>query len=158
VNEQTRKRVMYGILVAAIIFGVWNFTHPTKSRYSRSNEVVAAVAAPAVADSTTSGAIDVSSRESMPRCRDPFTNSNTAASAPRPATPRQTQATAPVQVVPGFRLSGIVYNSKQSVAVINGQMVGVGDEVDNARVQHIDQNKVTIIYNGIVIDLHVSKG
>jgi hypothetical protein len=157
-NEQTRKKVMYGILIAAIIFGVWNFTHPTKSRHTRSNEVVAAVAAPATTDSMSTGAIDVSSREAMPWGRDPFTNSNASVSAPRPATSRPKQTAPPAVIIPGFRLSGIVYNAKQSVAVINGQMVGEGDEVDNARVQRIDQNKVTIIYNGIAIDLHVSKG
>jgi hypothetical protein len=64
----------------------------------------------------------------------------------------------PAAVVPGFRLSGIIYNAKQPMAVINGQMVGVGDEIDQARVKYIDRSKVTIIYNGSAIDLLVSKG
>ncbi|MFZ1685648.1 MAG: hypothetical protein WAU88_16145 [Candidatus Zixiibacteriota bacterium] len=162
-NEATRKKVMYAILVAAIIFGVWNFTHPTNRR-GPGPTPEATTTGSALVDSTAVqvaqvSALDLTARQNQAWGRDPFTANSNVTARPAVERPRTTaKPTATAAVVPGFRLSGIIYNKKTPMAVINGQMVGVGDEVDQARVKYIDQSKVTIIYNGSAIDLLVSKG
>ena len=161
-NEANRMKVMYGILVAAIIFGVWNFTHPSK-RPGPGPTPNATTTCSALVDSTAVqvahvSALDLTAKQNQSWGRDPFTANSNITARPAVERPRTTTTGAPAAVIPGFRLSGIIYNKKQPMAVINGQMVGVGDEVDQARVKYIDQSKVTIIYNGSAIDLLVSKG
>lgn len=76
--------------------------------------------------------------------------------APAPA-PVPVPAPAPATTVnskppPGafdkVRLQGIIYRSAHPLALINGQTVGVGDEVDGFKVAAIDQNSVTLLLNG----------
>ena len=49
---------------------------------------------------------------------------------------------------PEFRLSGIFYSSAQPAAIVNGQTVNVGDEVDGATVVSIERTIVTLQING----------
>jgi hypothetical protein len=161
-NEATRQKVMYGILIAAVIFGIWNFTHPSKRKGP--GPTPETTTGSALVDSTAVqvaqvSALDLTARQNQAWGRDPFTANSNITARPAVERPRPTaKPTSPAAVVPGFRLSGIIYNKKQPMAVINGQMVGVGDEIDQARVKYIDRSKVTIIYNGSAIDLLVSKG
>jgi len=48
---------------------------------------------------------------------------------------------------PDFRINGIIYTSHPS-AIVNGQMVVVGDQVGNATVLAIAQTSVTLQVNG----------
>ena len=49
---------------------------------------------------------------------------------------------------PEFRLSGIFYSSAQPAAIVNGQTVNVGDEVNGAIVVSIERTIVTLQING----------
>lgn len=157
-NESTRKKLMYGTLVAAILFGAYNFMQPRKHAPGQTSDA-AVQTADVVAGAGTLQAktIDVAQKQAEPWGRDPFRAGSSPSNIPSAsAAPRK--AVVPAVPIPIWRLSGIIFNSKQPLALINGKMVGVGDQVDQARVSKIDQTKVTIIYNGTQIDLHVTKG
>jgi hypothetical protein len=157
-NESTRKKLMYGILVAAVLFGAYNFMQPRKHAPGQTGD--AAVQTADVIAGTgplQAKTIDIAQKQAEPWGRDPFRAGSTSSNTPSvSAAPRK--AVAPAVPIPIWRLSGIIFNAKQPLALINGKMVGVGDQVDQARVSKIDQTKVTIIYNGTQIDLHVTKG
>jgi len=73
------------------------------------------------------------------------------AAEPAPAT--VPKATVPLSVAtekarPDFRLNGIIYSSARPSAIINGQRVNVGDEVDGATVAAIKPTTVTLEING----------
>ena len=53
-----------------------------------------------------------------------------------------------VAAKPEFRLSGIFYSSAQPAAIVNGQTVNVGDEVNGAIVVSIERTIVTLQING----------
>ena len=57
--------------------------------------------------------------------RDPFTRGRTGA-------------------VGGFTLSGILWDTQQPIAIINGQMLQVGEELDGYRVADIGQDHVSL--------------
>ena len=44
----------------------------------------------------------------------------------------------------GFTLSGILWDASAPIAIINGQMVHVGEELDGYRVVEITQDRVSI--------------
>jgi hypothetical protein len=157
-SESSRKKLMYGILVAAVLFGVYNFMQPRKQAPGQTADAAGQVSAVNAGIGPAQGkTIDIAQKQSESWGRDPFRSGSTPSnSAPTPVAPR-IAAVAAVPM-PTWRLSGIIFNSKQPLALINGKLVGIGDQVDQARVSKIDQTKVTIIYNGTPIDLHVTKG
>jgi hypothetical protein len=75
-----------------------------------------------------------------------------------PATPPQTNAVvaeagaatnaAPATLEPRLRLQSIIYRLKNPTAVINGEMVGVGDQIKDGRVLRIDRYSVTVEWKG----------
>lgn len=54
-----------------------------------------------------------------------------------------------------FEVTGIIHQ-KQPVAIINGKIVKIGDEIDGAVVQRIVDNSVFLKYNGDIIIKNVS--
>ena len=46
--------------------------------------------------------------------------------------------------VSGFDLSGILWDASQPIAIINGQMLRVGDEVEGYRILEITRDRVTM--------------
>ncbi len=154
-TERGRKKLMYGVLIAAVLFGIYNFAQPRKQTNlsAPSGSTQSAVAAPIPAPEKS---INLAEKQAESWGRDPFRSGST----PDPAAPRvHTNATASAPApTPVWRLTGIMFNKRQPMAFINGRMVGVGDEIDQARVSKIEQSKVTIIYNGNPIDLLITKG
>jgi len=78
------------------------------------------------------------------------------APVPAPEVAPTTTATnvAPATVVPEkktpiFRLNGIIYIRDQPSAIVNGQTVNVGDEVDGATVVAISRTTVTLKIDGV---------
>ena len=57
--------------------------------------------------------------------------------------------------VSGFDLSGILWDPSQPIAIINGQMLRVGDEVEGYRVTAITQDTVSISDGGQVLKLAI---
>lgn len=142
-NEQLRKRLVYGALVLAIIYGVYNFLPARKPTVVTPPEtiepLVGAVAeAAAKLDEPTVAAL-----EARPWGRDPFGKPTRAVEA----TPRQT-----------WTLRGIIYSAAKPLAYINGARVGIGDKVNNATVVAIDKTKVTLEFGGSQFDVFVRKG
>ena len=59
--------------------------------------------------------------------------------------------------VGGFALSGILWDPSQPIAIINGQMLRVGDEVEGYRVTAITQDTVSISDGGQALKLAISQ-
>ena len=58
----------------------------------------------------------------------------------------------PVVVVvanpPALRITGLVWNSDKPQAIINGKILGLGNEVDGSKLIAVRQNEVDVIYAG----------
>lgn len=155
-TEAKRKKLMYGILVVAVVWGAWNLSRPRPVRPLPHTPPVVDVAVQA--ESTTSQAtIDVTAKRAEAWGRDPFTGS--LASGKRVETSTRTEASrATAAPAKGWSLTGIIDNGTMPFAFINGKMVKVGDLVDQARVVRIEKQKVTLSVNGNQFSLQVSKG
>ena len=57
--------------------------------------------------------------------------------------------------VSGFDLSGILWDPSQPIAIVNGQMLRVGDELEGYRVTAITQDTVSISDGGQVLHLAI---
>ena len=62
-----------------------------------------------------------------------------------------------VSFLKNLKLSGVVWGGEQPQAIINGQIVGVGDVIEKAKVTSITQKGVQIVYQGVKITLTVGK-
>jgi hypothetical protein len=148
-NENRRKKVVYGALVLAIIYGAYNFwpesrtDEPTVSQAS-----VQSGAAGVVAAAISTPLIDTTAIESAPWGQDPFRVQKPPAGAPKIAP----------SSAPGWRLSGILFNQTYPLAIIDGKSVGVGDQIKGATVISIDRKRVTLDHRGKQYTLTVSKG
>lgn len=152
-SEIKRRKALYILLVAAIAFGVWNFSQPRK-RYvpgsmtqPEQETVVSAPVAP------TQPPVNVDAIKKASWGRDPFRwDSRT------PSRPRVDQTRSERVSTSGWNLSAILFSTSMPLAVVNGKTVRVGDIVDQARVVKIEQKKVTLQYNGANIEIQVRKG
>ena len=104
-NESTRKKMMFGILAAAILFGIYNFMQPRRHSISPSdsgNQTEVSVPASGQLQAKT---IDVAKKESESWGRDPFTSgstpSNTATAHVAPKKAAVAAAPMPVWVLRG---------------------------------------------------------
>jgi hypothetical protein len=70
---------------------------------------------------------------------------------PPPAPPPPAAVTPPTP--PDLKLEGIFIEGNLREAVINGQIVGIGDEIDGARVMRIEPNGVKLEFQGHAITL-----
>jgi hypothetical protein len=51
-------------------------------------------------------------------------------------------------VLAGIRLEGIIWDEDSPIAIINGKVVGVTDEINGAKIIQIKQNEVVLEVNG----------
>ena len=56
----------------------------------------------------------------------------------------------------GLELSGILWDATQPVVIINGTMVGVGEEIEGYRVTEIQQDRVSLTDGSQSFQLHIS--
>ncbi len=147
-NENLRKKVVYGTLVLAIIYGAYNFWPESRADKPTASRLSAQPVATAVATAISTPLIDTAAMESAPWGADPF-----RVVAPPPSAPKTARST-----VPGLRLSGILYNQTYPLAIIDGKSVGVGDQIKGATVISIDRRRVTLDHRGKQYTLTVSKG
>lgn len=157
-TEARRKKVMYGILVVAVIWGGWNFSRPrTVSLPVADQSIVAAV----TAESTSVRPIptDLDLKRADAWGRDPFRSSSYRAKAVPVASSSSVVAAEPSNAPRnGWSLTGVIDNGTTPLAFINGKMVKVGDLVDQAKVVKIEKHKVTLSHNGNQFSLQVNKG
>ena len=143
-NEKRRKKIVYLILVVAVIWGVYNF--PTKHDEKASVETPETIqpSNPASAAQSTGKMINIEQKVRAAWGTDPFRVKRSVKAAPLSA--------------PVWRLSGIVYNNQTPLAIINNRPVRAGDVVNNARVVSIKAKTVTLEHNGTLLTLTVTKG
>jgi len=146
-NEQLRKKIVYGVLVLAIIWGIYNFLPKDKENQ---NGIISPVVAPAVMPVASQmppveKAIDVAEMKNKNWGDDPFRSME------------KKTGTHDTVGKPRWRLSGIVYNSFKPLAIINGKSVAVGDKLGNASIVEIKKESVVMEQSGTRVTLKVSK-
>lgn len=151
-SESTRKKVIFGILLIAIIWGYNNLKSTPKNNVPDKRSNVTATTAPAVGQAAkptpaVPKLVNIEKKALEPWGEDPFrVEKNTRRVSTKSP---QTQK---------WQLSGILYNSQTPVAIINNQQVKTGDTVDNARVLKIDRKAVMLEHNGTKMTITVTKG
>lgn len=152
-TDPTRKKILYVVLVGAVIFGVYSFSRPRKqyvpgtmAQTVQESEMTAPAAA-------VQPPVNIAAIEKASWGRDPFRWDT----RPQPR-PKNVQSVSQPEYAPGWRLSAIVFSNSLPLAIVNGKTVKVGDVVDRAQVVRIDRKKVTLLYNGSSIEIQMSKG
>ncbi len=156
-TEGSRKKILYVVLVGAVIFGVYNFSRPRKHYVPGTMtqaEQTPAVSAPVP---PTQPPLNIAAIEKAGWGRDPFKWSTQQQSRPQPRR-RTAEISRESETVPGWKLTAIVFSTSLPLAIVNGKTVKVGDVVDRAKVLSIDQKKVMLLYNGGNIEVRMSKG
>ena len=153
-TETSRKKVLYVLLVASVVFGIYNFSQPRKRYMPESSPQEPVAKAAVVSAGITRPQIDIAAMRAEPWGGDPF---RTSSERPQRVV-RVLHNSTPDVYTPHWDLSGIVFNSRMPMAIINGQMVRVGDIVDEAKVIGIDPSKVTLLYSGSRFEIKVNKG
>ncbi|MEE8405144.1 MAG: hypothetical protein V3S17_07110 [candidate division Zixibacteria bacterium] len=148
-SESTRKKILYAALVGAIIWGVYNFVPKSQISTTTTSKPVVSRQAPVEATNTTFARIDKTINVADMKLKgwgsDPF----------RARNKKTFNKKAPKKV---WKLTGIVFNDFNPLAIINGKSIGVGDIIEGAKVLKIERKKVVIEYAGNSISLWVSKG
>jgi hypothetical protein len=144
VNEKRRKKIVYLILVVAVIWGVYNFPFKQSNKADvKTPETIQPLSSTLPAQSTGK-MINIKEKSLAAWGTDPF------------------QVRRSVKAVPFSRpmwlLSGIVYNNQKPLAIINNKQVETGDIVNNAKVLSIKTKTVTLEYNGALLTLTVTEG
>lgn len=134
-TEKRRKSIVYGILVVAIIWGIWNNPFAAKKKEMDTPQPVpansaqvanAGIAAPVVAGDDSIGGLSWKD--------DPFVRDR----APR----RHTDAVSKKAVQ--YKLSAISTSGGGSMAIVNGQILKQGGTIDDWMVAGIDDNAVLL--------------
>ncbi len=150
-SENTRKKVVYACFIAAIIYGAYNLlTGDDRPRITYEQQQATNVSAAihsAASPRSSAQLIVTDDMMSAPWGADPFRARVTPASALAPR---------PNNLV--WVLDGIAYSTRSPMAIINKQMVRLGDTVGNARVIAIGRKTATLEHKGKQFTLTVSKG
>jgi hypothetical protein len=144
VSGQNRKKIVYFALVAALIWGVYNFpTSRVKKTAIEPTETIQPLSA-AQSVAPANDMINIAEKTQAPWGADPFHSSKLVK--------------ADFSHEPRWHLSGIVYNDRTPLAIINSRPVKVGQEIDEAKVVDIGARMVTLEYQGRLFTLSVTKG
>lgn len=63
-----------------------------------------------------------------------------------PERPVPVPAPAPVATLPDLKLSGIIWNSDRPQAIVNGQVMDVGDIIGGAQIQEINKTGLSVLF------------
>ncbi len=147
-NENLRKKIIYAILPLVIIWAFFNLK--TADNKNEISGRLATIQEVAKANST-----ETSNREKLSLeydvknwGKDPFHTVKKQKVAPKKKAFNR----------PTWKLTGIMYNSSNPLAVINKKYVAEGEKVGSCKIIKIEQEKVIIEYNGQKYTLRVSKG
>ena len=73
---------------------------------------------------------------------------------PRPVTEDVSQPKLkPVVTAPNLNISGLVWNSNRPQAIINGQVVSIGDTVNDVKIMNIKKTGVEVSYQGVTMTI-----
>ena len=141
-TEKTRKKIVYLALVAAVIWGAYNFSgHRGTTEITAPGTIQPATAGPAHAHA---GQLPNTSIEAdRPWGSDPF---------------RLKRDGTVSRSGPSWVLTGIIYNQTSPLAYINRKAVREGETIDSATVLKIERKSVTLKYQGNEFTIRVSRG
>ncbi len=146
-NEQKRKKLVYGLLALAIIWGIYNFLPKTKPGTAIGSDHLDPTAIQIVTQTNAvEKSINIAEMKSKSWGNNPFRATKNYA-----GTPEKTEDVL-------WRLSGILYNSSKPLAIINGKSVAVGSKLGSATVIAIKKKSVVLEFSGTHVTLRVSKG
>lgn len=60
----------------------------------------------------------------------------------------------PRPVMPSLKVTGLVWNTDQPRAIINGQIVGIGDMVQDVKILNISKDSIEILFDGKTTAIH----
>ncbi len=143
-SGQKRKKLVYFALVAVIIWGVYNFpaSRVEKNAIGPPETIQPLPAAQSV--TSANDMINIAQQTQAPWGADPFHSSKSVETD--------------FHLEPRWHLSGIVYNDRTPLAIINSRPVKVGQQIDEAKVVDIGARIVTLEYQGRLFTLSVTKG
>ncbi len=144
----TRQRMVYVALGVAIIWGGYNLLWTEPRKPLPPVEVDVPVQMPTTSVSVRIDKLDIEQIAAAGWGHDPFKST---------IKPRGHTTDKPKKDLKWI-LSGIVYNERAPMAVINRKTVRPGDVIDNARVVTINQKTVLMERNGKRFTLRVTKG
>lgn len=56
--------------------------------------------------------------------------------------------------MPSLKVTGLVWNTDQPRAIINGQIVGIGDMVQDVKILNISKDSIEILFDGKTTAIH----
>ncbi len=141
-SEKTRKKLVFGILILALIWAYFNFTGSGKKTAGKPRTTVAVKPVrPGLQASSEIGALPDSiyrSYDNKPWGKNPFYSEYRISSSEASALPEQIE----------LRLLGVVYRASRAHALINNKIVTVGDSLEGFRITDIYRDSV-IVNNGV---------
>ncbi len=60
----------------------------------------------------------------------------------------------PRPVMPSLKVTGLVWNTDQPGAIINGQIVGIGDTIQDVKILNIYKDTIEILFDGRTTAIH----
>ncbi len=140
-SEATRKKMVFGLLIAAMIWGAYNIDFGKKRPGSNVGASAGSAQTLTPAPRPAPNA-DIEKDEHRGWGEDPF-----RVVLPEKQRPQKTVS---------WNLGGIIYNASAPLAIINNRTVGIGDVIGGATVVNIDKTKVTLDHNGSAVTLRVT--
>ncbi len=74
-----------------------------------------------------------------------------------PAFPEQIPSPAMMGSLPAMTVAGVVWNTDRPQAIINGQIVGIGDIVSGAKILEIQKMGITFLFQGRTETLEIKR-
>ena len=81
---------------------------------------------------------------------------NQADSNPLSTSPESGEAEPAAVTLPAIKLSGIVWETPRPQAIVNDQVVSVGDEVADIQIVDIQKEKITVKYRGVLFPVSLN--
>ena len=86
------------------------------------------------------------------KLRDPF-RTYLIKEEPKPAPQENTDLAKPQLDLSSLKVQGIIWGVKTPQAIINNQVLTIGDLIEGAEILSIDKKGITLSYNGAIFDL-----
>lgn len=158
-SDRLRKGVIYSTLPIALIWAYFSLfgSKPTTAPSAASDPALATVAPlskPAAPTQVSDSAI-FSRLKEQPWGVDPFRGRSVY--HPPVIVSAVAPVSAPVKGTLSFVLSGILFNSENPIAYVNGQPVKVGQTINSAKVISIERRAVILDINGRRLTLSIGK-
>lgn len=147
-KAQTRQKIIFTILPLAMVWGAYNlFWHDAPKPVAPPDAAIQPTVS-VTKSGPTLGKPDLERVKAAQWGADPFRTLIKPAGKPADKPKEELK----------LILSGIVFNERSPMAVINKKTVRPGDMIDGARILSIDRKSVTLERNGRRLQLKVSKG